>query len=72
MDLNDPIHYIDNIFNGNPHFISPTTNELIISDKSDAVKKGGEVGRILAPNDILGVTRTSPPDIGAYQHIIFN
>ena len=71
-DLNDPIHYIDNIFNGNPHFKSPEINELIIGDKSDAVKKGSETGKILAPNDILGVTRTSPPDIGAYQNIIFN
>jgi len=67
----DTNHYLDNIFNGNPHFKSPETNELIIGNKSDAVKKGSEAGRILAPNDILGVTRTTPPDIGAYQHIIF-
>lgn len=71
-DPNDPIHYIDNIFNGNPHFKSPETNELIIGEKSDIIKKGNEAGRILAPNDILGVIRTAPPDIGAYQHIIFN
>ena len=71
-EIVDPIHYIDNIFNGNPYFKSPTTNELIIGEKSDAVKKGNETGRILAPNDILGVTRSIPADIGAYQHIIFN
>ncbi len=71
-DLNDPIHYIDNVFNGNPNFKSPSTNKLIIGEKSDAVKKGSEAGRILTPNDILGVLRTMPPDIGAYQHIIFN
>ncbi|MHB1147002.1 MAG: hypothetical protein ACYC01_05330 [Lutibacter sp.] len=71
-EIIDTNHYIDNIFNGNPHFKSPTTNELIIGEKSDAIKKGSEAGRILAPNDILGVTRTVPPDIGAYQHIIFN
>ncbi|MDO9038585.1 MAG: hypothetical protein Q7U59_09590 [Lutibacter sp.] len=70
-EIVDTNHYLDNIFNGNPHFKSPETNELIIGDKSDAVKKGSEAGRILAPNDILGVTRTSPADIGAYQHIIF-
>ena len=71
-EIVDTNHYLDNIFNGNPHFKSPTTNELIIGDKSDAVKKGSEAGRILAPNDILGVTRSIPVDIGAYQHIIFN
>jgi len=70
-DLNDPIHYIDNVFNGNPNFKSPETNEFMIGEKSDAVKKGSEAGSILVPFDILGVTRTSPPDIGAYQHIIF-
>lgn len=71
-EIVDTNHYLDNIFNGNPHYKSPETNELIIGDKSDAVKKGSEAGRILSPNDILGVTRTAPPDIGAYQHIIFN
>lgn len=71
-DLNDPIHYIDNIFNGNPNFKSPLKNELIIGQNSEAIKKGNDAGRILAPNDILGVIRTMPPDIGAYQHIIFN
>jgi len=71
-EIVDSNHYLDNIFNGNPHFKSPETNELIIGDKSDAVKKGSEAGRILTPNDILGITRTSPPDIGAYQNIIFN
>ncbi|HCE54689.1 MAG: hypothetical protein ACYCZ2_05610 [Lutibacter sp.] len=71
-DSNDPIHYIDNIFNGNPNFKSPLKNELIIGQNSEAIKKGNDAGRILAPNDILGVIRTMPPDIGAYQHIIFN
>ena len=71
-EIVDTNHYIDNIFNGNPHFKSPATNELIIGEKSDAVKKGNEAGRILAPKDILGVARTAPPDIGAYQHINFN
>jgi hypothetical protein len=70
-DPNDPVHYIDNIINGNPHFNSPENNKLIIDQNSEAIKKGNEQGRILAPNDILGVTRSIPADIGAYQHIIF-
>ncbi len=71
-DFNDPIHYVNNLFNGNPHFKSPETNELMIGQNSDAINKGNEQGRILVPIDILGITRTIPPDIGAYQHIIFN
>jgi hypothetical protein len=70
-DPNDPIHYIDNLFNGNPYFKSPLKNELMIGQNSEAIKKGNEQGRILAPNDILGVTRSIPADIGAYQHVIF-
>ncbi|MDD3722963.1 MAG: hypothetical protein PHW92_10865 [Lutibacter sp.] len=71
-DTNDSSHYIDNIFNGNPHFKSSENNKLIIGENSDAIKKGSEEMRFLVPNDILGVIRTMPPDIGAYQHIIFN
>ncbi len=71
-EIEDPIHFIDNIFNGNPNFKSPSTNELIIGQNSEAIQKGNEEGTLLVPNDILGVLRTMPPDIGAYQHIIFN
>lgn len=71
-EIVDTNHYIDNIINRNPDFKSPETSELIIGEKSDGIKKGSETGRILAPKDILGVTRTAPSDIGAYQHIIFN
>jgi len=71
-DSNDPIHFVDNIFNGNPNFKSPSANQLIIGEKSEAIQKGSEDGQHLVPNDVLGVIRTNPPDIGAYQHIIFN
>ncbi len=71
-EIEDPIHFIDNIFNGNPHFKSPSTNELIIGQNSDGIKKGNEQGTLLVPNDILGIIRPLPSDIGAYQHIIFN
>jgi hypothetical protein len=71
-EINDPINYIDNIFNGDPNFKSPGNNELIIGQDSEAIQKGSEEGTLLVPNDILGVTRTASPDIGAYQHINFN
>ncbi|NEW79342.1 MAG: hypothetical protein GZ086_07945 [Gelidibacter sp.] len=70
-DFSDPIHYIDNIFNGNPYFKSPENNKLIIGQNSEAIKKGSEAVSILVPKDILGITRSIPADIGAYQHINF-
>ena len=70
-DFDDTSHYIDNIFNGNPDFKSTENNEFIIGDESDAIEKANAQGSLQVPLDILGVTRTIPADIGAYQHITF-
>jgi hypothetical protein len=70
-DFNDPTHYVENILNGNPDFKSPNTNEFIIGENSDGIEKANIQGSLKVPFDILGVTRTFPADIGAYQHIIF-
>lgn len=71
-NFEDVNHYSENIFNGNLDFKSPSTNELIIGENSEAIKKANISGTLIIPNDILGVLRTTPADIGAYQHIIFN
>jgi hypothetical protein len=71
-NFEDINHYKNNIFNGNPNFKSPNTNELIIGENSDAIQKAAIQGTIVAPYDILGILRASPADIGAYQHIIFD
>ena len=71
-NFEDSNHYQNNIFNGNPDFKSVNTNELIIGENSDAIQKAATQGAIVAPYDILGVLRTSPSDIGAYQHIILD
>jgi len=71
-NFEDSNHYVENIFNGNPNFKSPATNQLIIGENSDAIEKASLQGTANVPYDILGILRTSPADIGAYQHIIFD
>lgn len=70
-NFEDTNHYINNIVNGEPDFKSPVTNEFIIGENSQGINKADSNGTIAVPNDILGVLRASPADIGAYQHIIF-
>jgi hypothetical protein len=70
-DFEDTSNYIENIFNGNPDFKSPNTNQLIIGQNSEGIKKANTQGSLQVPFDILGVLRTIPADIGAYQHITF-
>lgn len=71
-NFEDTNHYLNNILNGNSDFKSTNTNQLIIGENSDAILKANPQGTFAVPNDILGVLRTSPADIGAYQHIIFD
>jgi len=71
FDFDDENHYQNNIFNGNPEFKNVDINEYIIGEKSDAVDKADLNAALQFPLDILGVNRTASPDIGAYQHIIF-
>ncbi|WP_298903894.1 hypothetical protein [uncultured Psychroserpens sp.] len=62
--------YDDCIFNSNPDFKFPFENMLMIGDDSAANGEGDPL--FLITTDILGTTRTSPPDIGAYQHVTFD
>ena len=57
------------IKNKDPKFFSINQNLLNIDSTSPAVAKGSAT--YLIPTDILGVTRTLPPDIGAYQNAPF-
>ena len=58
-----------NIKNKNPNFFNRNQNKLNIDDSSAAFAKGNTL--YLVPFDILGSTRTLPPDIGAYQNAPF-
>jgi hypothetical protein len=70
-NFEDPTHYLDNIINGDADFKSVFDNELIIGANSEAVQQGDLDGSTSVPNDILGVPRPNPADLGAYQHINF-
>ena len=69
VDFGNNTNYSGIILNGNLNFRDTQKNDFIIGSQSDAINKG-----IVTPFtlDILGVDRTSSPDIGAYQNIIFD
>ena len=62
-------NYQNIIMNGNLDFRNSQKNDFIIGQGSDAINKAAMTNFSF---DILGVDRTVAPDIGAYQHIIFN
>jgi hypothetical protein len=62
----DPVHYSAIIQNKDPKFFKIAENKLNIDDTSAAFAKGNAA--YLIPLDILGNTRTTPPDLGAYQN----
>ena len=68
MDIN---HYENNIFNEQPDFRLPYENDMIIGDDSAANGQGDSTFASQVPMDIMGVSRTSSPDLGAYQHTTF-
>lgn len=65
----DPIHYNGIILNKNPKFYNTNQNKLNIDATSGAFAKGNT--SFIIPLDIIGNTRTSPPDLGAYQSMPF-
>ncbi|MGV6845704.1 MAG: hypothetical protein ACWA42_06215 [Lutibacter sp.] len=71
-DFSNTNWYQNNIINGSSDFKNPNNNELIIGENSDAINQASNSGSQTVPFDILGVSRTGSPDIGAYQHINFN
>jgi hypothetical protein len=59
-------HYNAIILNKDPKFFKVALNKFNIDDTSAAFAKGNS--SYLIPLDILGNTRTLPPDLGAYQN----
>lgn len=70
-DFTDQSLYKNNILNGNPDFKDVNLNEYIIGADSDAVGNADQGAAQQFPFDLLGVNRLPNPDIGAYQHIVF-
>ena len=71
-NFNDADLYDNCIFNQEPDFLDTANNMLIIGDASAANGEGSTMIPTFFTTDILNVTRTSPPDIGAYQHVTFD
>jgi len=65
----DPAHYNAIILNKDPKFFNPNVNNFNIDNSSPTFAKGNSA--YLIPLDILGITRTLPPDLGAYQNKAF-
>jgi hypothetical protein len=63
--------YENCILNQDPDFLNTDSNQMIIGQESAANDQGNSVFASQVPFDILNNDRTSSPDIGAYQHIIF-
>lgn len=70
-DFDDTTHYENMIFNEAPDFENPLENNLKIGEDSAANGQGNTTFSSQVPNDILGVNRTTSPDLGAFQHITF-
>lgn len=68
LNFEDATHYQNIILNGNPNFRDTSKNDFIIGKESDAINKAKASS---VSEDILGINRTTNPDIGAYQHIEF-
>ena len=67
LDFTNP-NFQNNIINGVLHFRNPQENDFMIGQDSDAIDKASST---LYNLDLLGIDRSINPDIGAYQHIIF-
>lgn len=70
-DFTNSSLYENCIFNELPNFLDPETNQLIIGEESAANNQGNSIYANQVPLDILNYDRTSSPDLGAYQHTIF-
>lgn len=65
-DFENTDHFKNDIFNENPDFYDASKNELIISSESPA--KGLANPQNATNEDILGNSRGSSPDAGAYEN----
>jgi len=60
-----------NILDGNLDFKDPGANEFQIGEESDVIDKADPESAAKTPTDFVNTDRTENPDIGAYQHIVF-
>jgi len=70
-DFEDALLYQDNVFNGEADFKDVDSNLYIIGELSEAIEKADLSSAQQFPIDLLGTNRLPLPDMGAYQHMIF-
>jgi hypothetical protein len=70
-DFDNTDLYENCIFNESPNFLFPAKNQMVIGQESAAINQGNSVFASQVPLDISNRNRTISPDLGAYQHIIF-
>ena len=70
-DFTDTNHYVQIIENGSADFLDTSLNKFEIGEDSEMINQGDITEAAKTPLDLLGVDRTTAPDIGAYQHITF-
>jgi hypothetical protein len=68
FDWENNSYYSQIIRNGTPAFVLAEDNDMRISQESEFIGKGD--ASVVIPVDLAGKARTSPPDLGAYQHVI--
>jgi hypothetical protein len=70
-DFNNPDVFQNLILNEAPLFLNTIENKMIISEDSPARGVGNQQTANQVPFDILGKNRTTSPDLGAYQGVLF-
>jgi hypothetical protein len=70
-DFNDTNFFTENIFNETPDFLSPNENKLQIGLESAAFNLGNNATAQEVPFDLLGISRVTGPDAGAFQAVEF-
>jgi hypothetical protein len=65
LAVTNPLHYENCMKNQDPVFVDIQESNYQIDSISPAIDKGKEMG---IPFDLLGVSRSNPPDLGAYEY----
>ncbi len=70
FDFTNTDLYNQIILNKNPAFVLPEEHDYRIRQESDFIAKGHIPTAQNIPIDLLGIERSTAPDLGAYQHVI--
>lgn len=70
-DFSSSTLYPKLILNKQTAFHQPSTNDFRISQESEVIGLGKSTHATSVPVDLNGVDRTNLPDLGAFQHLIF-